>query len=128
MKDNARLESFLALWTEVAGAIKGLFFNKEHETAKGPLLEKYQAKLDQLNAFVGEKEWVMGYLSLADFVVAEDSNFVQRVYPEQYKTWPFLQRIRERFNNLPEIIAYYKKDNAMKGPFYPAYAYIQIEQ
>jgi hypothetical protein len=47
-----------------------------------------------LNEFVGEKGFVLGYLTLADFVVAEESHFIEALYPEEYKTWPFLQRVR----------------------------------
>jgi len=43
--DTARIESFLSVFTEIGGAVLGLFFNKEHQTAKGPVLEKYAAKL-----------------------------------------------------------------------------------
>ena len=69
-KDNARIESFLSIFIEIADAVRGLFFNKDHATAKVPLLEKFKGKLEQLNAFVGEKEWVIGYLTIADFNVA----------------------------------------------------------
>ena len=73
------------------------------------------------------QEWVLGYLSLADFVVAEDSHYIQRVYPEEYKSWTYLQNIRQRFNNLPQIVAYYKREDAMVRPFYPDYAVLHVE-
>ena len=127
IQDNGKIESFLALFTEISGTIIGTFFNKEWEAAKGPLLEKYQDKLDQLNKFVGGKEWVMGYLTLADFVVAEHSYYIQTIYPEQYKTWTFLQAIREKFQKLPETIAYYERDDAVKGPFLPPSAALNVK-
>lgn len=34
LEDNAHLESFLSVFVEIAGAVKGLFFHKDHETAK----------------------------------------------------------------------------------------------
>jgi len=78
----------------MAAEIKGLFFNKDYKTAKGPVLEKYNPKLAQLNEFVGHKEYVLDYLTLADFLVAEESHFIEAMYPEEYKNWPFLQRVR----------------------------------
>jgi glutathione S-transferase len=128
IQDSAQVDSFLSVFLEVSGAVKGLFFNKDHEAAKGPLLEKYRPKLDQLNKFVGEKSFVLGYVTLADFNVAEDSNYIETVYPEEYKSWPFLNRIRENFNNLPQIAAYYQSEKAFKGRFYPPTAFLSVEK
>jgi hypothetical protein len=50
--------------------VKGLFFNKDHETAKAGVLEKYKPKLELLNKFIGEREFALGYLTLVDFVIA----------------------------------------------------------
>jgi len=71
---------------------------------------------------------VLGYLTLADFIVAEDSHYIEKVYPAEYKSWPFLQKIRENFNKLPEIVAYYEKPTAFKGRFYPESAYLTVDQ
>ena len=107
--------------------MRGLFFNKDHETAKGPLFEKYKGKLAELNKFVGEKTTVLGYLTIADYNVAEFSNYIQTVFPEESKNFPFMKRIRDNFNSLPEIEAYYKSETAFKGPFYPESALIKVE-
>lgn len=82
IQDNAQVDSILSILLETCYPIKELFFNKDYETAKGPILAKYRPKFDQLNTFVGEKEFALGYLTLADFVIAEDSYFVERMYPE----------------------------------------------
>jgi len=47
-----------------------------------------------LAKFVGERDFVLGYLTLADFIVAEDSHYIEKVFPVEYKSWPFLQKIR----------------------------------
>ena len=112
---------------EISDAVRGLFFNKEHETARVPLFEKYKGKLAELDKFVGEKTTVLGYLTIADYNVAEFSNFIQTVFPEQSKAFPFMKRIRDNFNSLPEIQAYYKSDGAFKGPFYPPSSLIKVE-
>jgi glutathione S-transferase len=128
VQDQARVETFLSVFNEAAGAVRGLFFNKDHETAKVGVIEKYFAKLEDLNKSVGEKNFVLGYLTLADFIVAEDSHYIERVYPEEYKKLPFLQRIRENFAALPETAAYYAKPTAFKGRFFPEYAVISVEK
>ena len=50
---------------------------------------------------MGGKEWVLDYLTWVDFEVAEKSHYIETLWPEAYKMWPFLQRIREHFDNLP---------------------------
>jgi glutathione S-transferase len=126
LRDNARLESFLSIFLEISGAVKGLFFNKDHETARVELLQKYSGKLDELEKFVGQNAFVLGYLSLADFIVAEDSYYIETVFPEQFKNWPFLLRIRQNFNSVPEVTNYYKSANGFKGDFYPPVAFIKV--
>lgn len=108
--------------------MKGLFFNKDHETAKAEIIQKYKPKLELINKFVGEKNFVLGYLTLADFIIAEDSYYIERVFPEEFKASPFMHRIRENFNNLPETKAYYSTEKAFKGKFFPPYAFISVEQ
>jgi hypothetical protein len=61
----------------------------------------------------------LGYLTLVDFIVAENSHYLEKVYPEEFKSYPALQRIRENIENLPEVKEYYSKPNAVKGPFLP---------
>jgi len=45
IQETSRLESFLLVFAEIAGAVRNMFFNKDHATAKLELLEKYKAKL-----------------------------------------------------------------------------------
>jgi hypothetical protein len=67
-------------------------------------------------------------LTLADFVVAENSHYIERIYPEEFKNFPFLLRIRQQFESLPQTIAYYAKPTAFKGRFFPEYAALSVEQ
>lgn len=53
-----------------------LYFNPDYSTAKLEVYEKNKAKLEQLQKFVGGKEFVLGYLTVADFVVAEYSYYI----------------------------------------------------
>ena len=126
-QDSAQIESFLSVFTEVAGQVKTLFFHNDRENAKAGILERYKVKLDQLQKFVGKKPLVMNYLTVADFVVAEESHYIQRIFPEEYKTWPFLQDIRHNFEKLPQVRSYYEKDG-LKGPFFPAESPINVDE
>ena len=47
-----------------------LYFNKDYATAKLDVYEKNKLKLEQLQKFVGGKDFVLGYLTVADFSVA----------------------------------------------------------
>lgn len=73
------------------------------------MIEKYLGKLEELDKSIGESKFVLGYLTLADFIVAETSHYIQRMFPEEYKKISFLQRIRDNFDSLPETAAYYAK-------------------
>ena len=76
-------------------------------------------KLDFFQKFVGEKEWTLGYVTLADFIIAENSHYLEKVFPEEYKAYPAIQKIRESIDNLAQVKEYYSKPNAIKGPFLP---------
>ena len=75
---------------------------------------------------VGGKPWVLGYLTWVDFEVAEKSHYFQSLFPNAYELWPFMQRIRENFDALPETKAYYEKPTAIKNNFYPSFAQIKV--
>ena len=34
-----------------------------------------------ISKFVGEKDWAIGYLTLVDFVIAENSNLIEKISP-----------------------------------------------
>ena len=54
-----------------------------------------------ISNFVGEKDWAIGYLTLVDFIIAENSNLIEKIAPELYQKYGFLKRIRDNVNNLP---------------------------
>ena len=60
---------------------------------------------------------MLGNLTLVDFWVTEASHYIERVFEAEYKKYGFLQRIREKFEALPEIKAYYEQEGSFKGPF-----------
>lgn len=56
--------------TDFSNEVEDLFFDPNHESTKVKVLEKHQKKFEDLLKFIGEKEFVIGYLTLADFTVA----------------------------------------------------------
>jgi glutathione S-transferase len=76
-----------------------------------------QPKLDYLRKYKANRDWLFGYLTLADFLLVEMGYYVERIYPEQFKTFPFLLASRTAFEKLPEISLYYKQEWSVKAPF-----------
>lgn len=64
----------------------------------------------------------MGYLTLVDFIFAEDSYYIEAISKQLYNKLPFLQRVRNSIEGLPEVQEYYQKENSIKEPFMWAYA------
>ena len=111
-------------------ALKGfipLFFNPEREKLLPEVIEKMNTKFDYLSKFIGEKPFALGYLTVIDFALAEFSHYIKKLAPETYAKYGFLKTIHDNFNELPEIKAYYAKETAVKGPFLPPFASLQVE-
>ena len=126
IKDNAQIESLISIIGQIAGGVKGLFWNKEHETARVGVLEKFSPKLDLLEKTLGGKDFALGYLTLVDFIIAEDSYYIEAVFPGQFKKWSFLGKIRDSVNGVESTKAYYSSAKGFKGDFFPSYAQIQV--
>ena len=109
-KDRARVDNIIGVLKDALKDIRGLYWNKEYNTAKGGVLEKARTKLDLIQSFIGDKHWALGYLTIADFEIAEASYYFEALYPQDYLHWSFWETIRENFNALPEIQAYYKRE------------------
>lgn len=71
--------------------------------------ENIVPKLQYLSKFKGSYEWIFGRLTLPDFLLTEISFYIENIYPGNYKEFPFLNEIRTRFHNLPEIKKYYEQ-------------------
>ena len=91
----------------------------EWKTNNSETVAKVGPKLEYLARFYGEKEFALGYLTLADFYVAEYSYHIENIFPDLFKKHSFLKKTRTSFENLPEIKKYYSSDIATKAPFFP---------
>ena len=54
-------------------------------------------KLQNFESFFTGKEFVLGYLTLADIVIAEASYYIEKVFPEIFEKNPSLSAIRNLF-------------------------------
>jgi glutathione S-transferase len=126
VEDNARVEMVLFMLDEIHNPTINMFFSPNHETEKVRLFDsKIKAKIEELNKFIGEKDFTLGYLTLADFKIAEASYYFEKLYTGHEEHFKKLVGIRERVENLPEIRAWYEK-GGLKGPFLPQYAKLQF--
>lgn len=102
---------------EILDKVNEICYSKTPEEGKKENHDFFKAKLELLGKFKGNKEWLTGKLTVADFVLVEASYYLEQVYPEFFKEYGFLKEERERFEGLPEIKKYYESANAVKGPF-----------
>lgn len=112
---------------DVRTNVSKLFFDKEYQSKLKETWEKVQPKLQYFEKFVRDKEWALGYLTLVDFQISEFAPYFEKLYPEEYKTYPSVERIKNGVNNLEKVKEYYQRENAIKAPFLPpAYSAVQL--
>lgn len=119
MKEQAQIKMLQGVLGDIEKAIAPLFWDKEWEGKLPAALEKVIPKLNYWSDFIGEKNFSMGNLTIVDFALAEFSYYIEKISPETFAKFPFLKRVRESFEALPEIQKYYEQETAMKGPFIP---------
>lgn len=72
-----------------------MFYSPNYETEKARLYDsKVKAKLEELNKFIGEKDFLLGYLTLADFKLAEASFYFEKLYTEHAEEFAKFVKIR----------------------------------
>lgn len=71
------------------------------------LKEKFAPLFEKISKFLGEKEYLLGYMTWADFNHFFLIDVVSRMDPEFIKQWPNLVKYHERINN-DDIKAYRK--------------------
>lgn len=65
-------------------------WNKKVEEVAG----KLTPKLDEFAKFYGQKDFALGYLTLADFYVAESSYHLEKIAPTVFAKYSFLKKVR----------------------------------
>lgn len=126
LKDEARVECLIGVFTDVRTALMPLVFDPEWKNKLNDAVAKITPKLDELSKFYGDNEFSLGYLTLADFYISEFSYYVENIAPEVYAKYSFLKKTRTAFEALPEIKKYYADETSLKGPFFPPTAQIKF--
>lgn len=120
IEDQALVDNILGVIDDVSTPTVQLCFNEKFDAEKEKIFtDKIKTKLDQVYKILGDQDWLLGYLTLADFKVVEASHYLEGIWPEHFKEYPKLSALRKRFEELPEIKAYYASEGAVKGPFLP---------
>lgn len=122
LKDEAQVECLLGVLQDIRTPVGPLFWDKDWEGKIKGVIEKVLPKFDEVAKFYGEKDFALGYLTLADFHFTEFSYYVEKIAPETFAKYGFLKRVRTAFEALPEIKKYYEQETATKGPFLPPVA------
>lgn len=122
--DAAKVNNIIGTLSDALSDIRTLFWTKDHEVLKLGHLEKARAKLDALKQFVGEKDFALGYLTLADFHLAEDLYYFETFFAGEKDNYAFWWRIRRNFEAIKEVEAYYERESAVKRPFIPVQAVV----
>ena len=87
-------------------SLRYLCFNKDWKSVKDEHLEKKRDKLNYLKEFVGDRPFIMGYLTILDFLLSEALYYFENLFPGERKNYEFLWRIRSNFEAIPEVKAY----------------------
>lgn len=106
-QDKGKVDALIALSREIWKALVGLCFNPEHEKVKIEILETIRPKLNYIKEFIGDKQFALGYLTLADFYLAEQLSYFETFFPSEHKNFGYWWRIRHNFEELKEIRSYY---------------------
>lgn len=69
---------------------------------------------------------MVGYLTWADFYVAEISYYVEKILPDLYNKFKFFFNIRKSIENNQKVQTYYQREKFVKGPFMPPSAKISF--
>ena len=92
----------LSLLEDIFNPVFSTFFSPNHAIDKVRLFDnKVKAKIHELEHYIGNKEFAIGYLTLADFKLAEASYYFEKMYPEHLKKFEGIIKIRKNLEALP---------------------------
>lgn len=117
LHDRALVQNIDGVLSDCLEQVVKVLYTPGGLTQKESCWEKLKPKLGYLAKFKGNKEWLLGYLTVADFLLVEFTYYIEQIYPEEYAKLPFLNELRTRFAALPEIKKYYEQESSIKAPF-----------
>lgn len=113
--DAIKLSQLYSFISDSRLAVWQLITNKEFEKIRDEYLnEKVAPFLNKLSKSLGEEEYLIGYLTYADFEAFTALDVLRRMSPEFLAKWPNLEKYHERFNSNDGIQAYRKSENYPK--------------
>jgi glutathione S-transferase len=118
-----QVEQALGVAYELAYNIMKFIFTKgDVNTEKEEAFTKgaVKAKLEVLNKNLEGKEWLTGFLSIADFYLVELIDMISEMDPVRLEAYPNLLNLQKRMLDLPEIKAHRQSENHIKAWFPPA--------
>lgn len=106
------------LWREAITLIRvkdGFNAAKDEAFSNGTI----KKKLDILNKNLEGKEWLTGFLSVADFELYETVELFNDIDKSKLEAFPNIVAFHKRFNELPQIKTYKQSDKFKKAWFPP---------
>lgn len=120
LADEGLVDNMLGVIGDITVATLEHCFNPKYVEERDKVFaDKIKPKLDLLYKFLLFKDWLIGYMTLADFQLAELVNYLNGIWPDHIKHFPKLLALRDRFNDIGAIKSYYSREDAVKGPFLP---------
>ena len=96
-----------------------LCMNKKAESLKMGHFYKTQKEYNKLERFLNGKNFVIGYLTMVDFFLAEYAHYMNFLFPNEFKAFKGINRIQKTIEELPEVQGYYQRNVHILNPFLP---------
>lgn len=109
LKDQALVDNIEGVYLDMRSALFGVTLSENFSTEFPKALQNIRRKLGFLQKYYEGKDFALGYLTLPDFELAEFAYYIRTGSKETYESFPFLERVRNAFEQLPEIQEYYTK-------------------
>jgi hypothetical protein len=97
----ALVDNIILAFADCLTQFGALAFSKKWEDDRAPMFYKVKPKFQKFEKLFNEKQFCLGYLTLADFFIAEGSYYMERHFYEEYGQFKSFQKIRESVENLP---------------------------
>ena len=80
-EDQARVDMILSLLDDIYNPTYSLFFSPNYEKEKVRLFDsKIKGKLNEIVHFIGKNDFVLGYLTIIDFKIAEATYYFEKLF------------------------------------------------
>ena len=105
IEDQARIDQILGVVGDIQSAVSTSLREEGWEAKKAEVYAKGKDKLAALENFVQEN-YAIGYLTIADFKLADFVYVLFNLFPEESKDLKNLKSIQETVYNLPQVKKY----------------------